>query len=333
MRKNIFTLLIFLASLNFISCSSESSDDDVIETPDPSDRWGEWSAWTPEFTNQTADFTQSRSRSVIVNGDRDSNSPSGEANETRNISVTSNEVREETDEYIEEEDINNDGDEVDDITLINTTYTASENLGSHIIYEYEVDEDRDEDFFNTAAGFWYSELFADQGNGELEPAGYIGFDIFIDGDILTYVSDDGSCKELSEGDSEGGTVDVVVDDLDVYLAAVYDIDLTINDQTFTFDVYTGWEKDFDDDGAPIINYFITYYLSAVSYYLPAPQEFLDGTQAAIDFVLDADLYVVGTLSPLDDENVPDDCSTSKRPIDSSFILRNKDLKKTLLLKK
>ena len=167
MKKNIFTLLIFLASLNFISCSSESGDDDVIETPDPSDRWGEWSAWTPEFTNQTADFTQSRSRSVIVNGNRDSNAPSGEANETRNISVTSS-VETQTDNERSttfDNDLNGDGDFVDYVQRTVTTYTASNGLGSHSVNsDWSIATDQDEYFYNLNYGDWGANISNNDGD-------------------------------------------------------------------------------------------------------------------------------------------------------------------------
>ena len=157
--KKILTFTIVLSSLLY-SCSKESVDD----TPDPSDRWGEWSAWTPEFTNQTADFTQSRSRTVIVNGDRDSNTPSGDANETRNISVTSSVETEEENERTASFnlDLNGDGDFVDYVERTITTYTASNGLGSHsVTSEWSISEDQDASFFTLQYGRWYSQLTLD----------------------------------------------------------------------------------------------------------------------------------------------------------------------------
>ena len=287
-----FTLLTFSFIL-LLSCSSESNDDDVIDMPET---FGDWS---PAFSNQTSNFTQTRAGNQGTT-------------ESRSISVTSTAVSEETDEYLEEDDINGDNDQVDDITLITTTYTASNNLGSHQIITYTVDEDRDPTFFNANSGFWYSEIFAEVGNG-LESAGYLAYDIYL-GDVIVYVSDDGECINEVDGESDGGDDDIVLNTEGEFLGAVYD--LYIEDLDTTFDVYTGWERLIDNDGNPYLSYFVAYYDVDFTYYLPSASEFLEGSQEAIDFVLDADLYIAGNLALLDDSLIPAECSTSGKNLNS-----------------
>lgn len=167
MKKNYYVLSLVLASFTIVSCSSDSGDDDVIQTPDPSDSWSEWSAWTPEFTNQTSDFTQSRSRTVVVNGDRDATQPSGNANETRSITVTSNAVTEEDNERTTSFnlDLNGDGDFVDYVERTATTYTASNGLGSHTVYsDWTISFDQDADFFSLQYGKWFTTIVDSDGD-------------------------------------------------------------------------------------------------------------------------------------------------------------------------
>ena len=63
--------------------------------------------------------------------------------------MTSSSSSEETDEYVEGEDLNGDGDQVDDVTITTTIYTASENLGSYTSLTTEITENRSPSFFNT----------------------------------------------------------------------------------------------------------------------------------------------------------------------------------------
>ena len=288
MKKNYLSIL-FIAALTAVSCSSDGGDDDVIDTPET------FGSWSPAFSNQTSDFTQTRTGN------------SG-TSQTRTINVTSSELREETDEYIEDNDVNGDGDKVDDVTLITTTYSGSENVGSHQINSYETDLDREPTFFNANSGFWYNEIFTDIGNGR-ESAGYLAYDIYL-GDVTVYSSDDGLCIEENEGDSDGGTTDVVVNTQTGFLGAIYDI--YISDFDTTFDVYTGWERLTTESGEPYLAYFVSYYDTDYTYYLPSAQEFIDGTQDAYDFVENADLSVVGTLLLLEEENIPNECTSSSK---------------------
>ena len=76
--------------------------------------------WSPDFSEQTSNFTQ-----------------------TRTIVVTSSSISTDSDEETVELDINNDDDLFEDIEVVITTYTGSENLGSHQQTTYNVTEDND----------------------------------------------------------------------------------------------------------------------------------------------------------------------------------------------
>ena len=246
--KKILVFTIIFTSLTY-SCSKESVD----ETPDPSDRWGEWSAWTPEFSNQTADFTQSRSRSVIVNGDRDSNAPSGDANETRNISVTSSTETQTDNERSTtfDNDLNGDGDFVDYVQRTITTYTASNGLGSHSVNsDWTVSIDQDEYFYNLNYGDWGDNI-SDS-----------------DGDYLyTYLLQlRDTVDETKQGtmDTESGETCFTMETVQEAIDAIPYDDYSIGDDTSTqfdftlFDIDFGqWIGDSDFDGV-LVDYEVVW---------------------------------------------------------------------------
>ena len=118
--------LSVLSTIIIISCSSDDGGEEMV-TPTPQETFGNWS---PDFTNQTSDFTQSRTGSQGTE-------------QTRTINVTSSSSTSSSTEEILEEDINDDGDLFEDIEVLVTTYTGSENLGSHQITSYEILEDND----------------------------------------------------------------------------------------------------------------------------------------------------------------------------------------------
>ena len=144
--------LSFLTTLSIISCSSDNSGDEMV-TPNPQETFGNWS---PDFTNQTSNFTQTRTGSQ---GNQ----------QTRSIGVTSSSSTSSSTEEILEEDINDDGDLFEDIEVLVTTYTGSENLGSHQVTSYNVLEDND-------LGFKVGNNFYSLSDGVLENYGYLEYE-------------------------------------------------------------------------------------------------------------------------------------------------------------
>lgn len=94
-------------------------------TPTPQETFGNWS---PDFTNQTENFNQTRSGS---NGTQ----------ETRSITITSSSTNSTDSEKNLNLDVNNDGDKLDEVNVEIITYTASNGLGSHQLIVYEMNND------------------------------------------------------------------------------------------------------------------------------------------------------------------------------------------------
>jgi hypothetical protein len=120
------SLIFLIFSLINLGCSSDDGGEEMV-TPTPQENFGNWS---PDFTNQTSDFTQTRTGSQGTE-------------QTRTINVTSSSNTTSSTEEILEEDINEDGDLFEDIEVITITYTGSENLGNHQIISHEVLVDND----------------------------------------------------------------------------------------------------------------------------------------------------------------------------------------------
>ena len=144
--------LFLLTPLTIISCSSDNSGDDMV-TPTPQETFGNWS---PDFTNQTSDFTQTRTGSQ---GNQ----------QTRLIKITSSSNTSSSTEEILGEDINDDGDLFENVEVLVTTYTGSENLGSHQVTSYNVIEDND-------LGFKVGNNFFSLSDGILENYGYLEYE-------------------------------------------------------------------------------------------------------------------------------------------------------------
>lgn len=305
MKKITFALVILLASFNLVSCSSDSGDDDVIETPET------FGSWSPAFTNQTSNFTQNRT------GNKGTS-------QSRTINVTSNEISVETDENIEGEDINGDGDEVDDITLITTTYTASENLGSHTVIEYEVDLNRDLNVFNSNIGIWYSAIYFDDGSEEGIFGGYSGYRLGLDGITESYTSQDGSCYDIidnSDGNDAFSNAEttIALNDENIYLSSTLGVDNFLDDATNAlfgstgidrFNIYTGFEKG-TLDGVDVIAYFQVWYDEDYDYTVPTVEDFLGDTEVFVDFVSEGDIYIAGYLQEIAESDLPPQCTSSK----------------------
>ena len=155
--------LSVLSTIIIISCSSDDGGEEMV-TPTPQETFGNWS---PDFTNQTSDFTQSRTGSQGTE-------------QTRTINVTSSSSTSSSTEEILEEDINDDGDLFEDIEVIVTTYTGSENLGSHQTTTYNVTEDNN-------LGFTVGNNFYPLDDGILKNYGYVDYELPCDEDGLNYI--------------------------------------------------------------------------------------------------------------------------------------------------
>ena len=95
-------LLLFL--IIFVSCSSDS-DGDEMPTSIINETFGNWS---PDFTNQTSNFTQTRVGSKGTG-------------QTRTIEVTSSSNLSESNEEHLNQDVSNDGDKLDSIEISTIT--------------------------------------------------------------------------------------------------------------------------------------------------------------------------------------------------------------------
>ena len=120
-------IILFVLSCSTDDGGSEMDNTNTTPEPTPQETFGNWS---PDFTNQTSDFTQTRTGSQGTQ-------------QTRTINVTSSSNTTTSTEESINQDINDDGDLFEDIEVILTTYTGSENLGSHQITTYNVTEDND----------------------------------------------------------------------------------------------------------------------------------------------------------------------------------------------
>ena len=119
--KPFLILLVFLLTVIITSCSSDDGGEEMIK-PTPQETFGNWS---PDFTNQTSNFIQTR---IGSNG----------TSETRTINVTASSSTSSSTEEILNDDVNDDGDLFDEIIIRITSYSADNNLGSHEITEYEI---------------------------------------------------------------------------------------------------------------------------------------------------------------------------------------------------
>ena len=176
----------FIIIIALYSCGSGGGADEVITPPDPSDTWGNWSEWSPLFSNQKANFTQSRTRSIQVNGSKDSNQPFGESSESRTINVTSGSIAEEENERTAtfNLDLNGDGDFVDYVGRTVTTHTASNGLGSFSeASPWIITFDQSSDFFSLQFGKWFTEI-VDTNGDFLFDWGIDIYDAYEDVDVL-----------------------------------------------------------------------------------------------------------------------------------------------------
>ena len=112
---------LFIALSFLISCSSDS---EPVNTPD-GNVTETFNAWTPNFSNQTSNFSQTRTGSLGTQ-------------QTRTITVSSSSSTVTTTEESLSNDVNQDNDLFDEIQVTTTLYVASEGLGSFEEIEYSV---------------------------------------------------------------------------------------------------------------------------------------------------------------------------------------------------
>lgn len=150
MRKIFFLSIITLLSFK---CSTED-DTPSLDTPET------FGAWTPSFTDQTSNFSQT------------STGNQGTV-KTRSITVTSSSITEEDNERTPtfNLDLNSDGDFVDYVERTITTYTASEGLGSFTIEsDWTVSLNQESNFGSLNYGNWGATVTND---------GEYSYDIFL----------------------------------------------------------------------------------------------------------------------------------------------------------
>jgi hypothetical protein len=183
---NIRSYSLLITSIFLYYCSSGGGANEVVAPPDPSDSWGNWSEWSPLFSSQKANFTQSRTRTIQVNGSKDSNQPFGEGSESRTINVSSSSINEEENERTAafNLDLNGDGDFVDYVGRTVITHTASNGLGSFSeASPWIITFDQSSDFFSLQFGKWFTTI-KDSNGDFLFDWGMDIYDAFEDVDVL-----------------------------------------------------------------------------------------------------------------------------------------------------
>tara|TARA_B100000575_G_C23108720_1_gene640187 strand:+ start:645 stop:1736 length:1092 start_codon:yes stop_codon:yes gene_type:complete len=244
-EKNPFKMIVtkkyflLLLSIVIISCGGE---DDPVEVNIPQETFGTWS---PDFTNQTSDFNQTRTGSQGTK-------------QTRSINVTSSSRTTSSTEESINQDINADGDLFEDIDVILTTYTGSENLGNHQITTYNVSVDNDmglkigNNFYSLDDGyidFDGDEEFCNERN--------IFYYLWIEllGENINYNDDDG----VYTGSGKTIGIEVIIDDYNINNNEVYEIPFVLDKvNEFYSQNITNWSEydsfldnyfpDSDDDG-------------------------------------------------------------------------------------
>ncbi len=216
--KNIFSIVTIMI---IIGCSKgdDSSDSNSTEAVTPET----FGSWSPDFTDQTSNFEQSRTGSAGTK-------------QTRNVTVTSSVSSDETNERVENVDINNDGDAVDYFANITTTYSASIG-GDFSVQSVEITKDQPLNFLTYNYGVWST-----NDEGTILPASVtanpgqifeetVEVDVNLAYEVLdeavnTYTADSvDSCYTLVDsGLPDDVSVEVIKLNLDEYESDVYGLD-------------------------------------------------------------------------------------------------------------
>ena len=288
--KNFFVALIILL---IYSCSSEDDSPMVAPVATPET----FGAWGPSFSDQTADFTQTREGNQGTN-------------ESRQVTVSSEAASEETNERINGVDINGDGDIVDYYANITTTYSASIG-GSFSLESIEILNNQEVNFLTRNFGVWanvnddsYIEATITYNDGSsVQVASGLAYDITDDtATLLTQENITDTCWIIDDSELPRDAVIEIVQntgdnyDVDIYgiepegMITQDDIDLLLEFGVTTIGQYTTIEVvDYDsfsalfagaaiyalfDDGSEYIFYSIGWsmifygYLDADEYACP-----------------------------------------------------------------
>lgn len=244
--KKLFGLLL-VAGLTITACSKPEMDapsrpqtQAPAPTPTPApaadaaDTFTAWSDWSPAFTDQKEDFTQTRTRSIQVNGNADATPPAGPLEDSRDVSVSVETLITNSNERFIDLDVNADGDQIDYLSLTSTIYIAS--IGGSFSGDdvLAITQDQDLNFLTRNFGKWaggagltspfiYTVGSAySNGGTEIELDAVVGFDI-LDTDIVGYYSDNGGeCFKLSPDvpfDS-AEVVDLTLDGFETFVQGV-----------------------------------------------------------------------------------------------------------------
>lgn len=127
--KRLLTYLLLLPIL-ILSCSKDETPSTTDNNTNNNTTTETFGSWGPAFTNQTANFTQTRTSNL---GNE----------ETRTITVNVSTSTSTSTEELLEEDINTDEDLFDVVEITVSTYTASNNLGSFDSTAFDVSKDND----------------------------------------------------------------------------------------------------------------------------------------------------------------------------------------------
>ena len=120
-------LFLAVSTLSLLGCSGGGDDEMSMSSSSLPETYGDW---TPSFSEQTSNFTQTRTGSQG-------------SQQTRSITINSQSSTSTSTEEIINQDINDDDDLFDELEQLTTTYSASNGLGSFQVNSYSILEDND----------------------------------------------------------------------------------------------------------------------------------------------------------------------------------------------
>ena len=244
MKKIFFIITI----ISIIGCSKgdDSSDSNSTEAVTPET----FGSWSPDFTDQTSNFEQSRTGSAGTK-------------QTRNVTVTSSVSSDETNERVENVDINNDGDAVDYFANITTTYSASIG-GDFSVQSVEITKDQPLNFLTYNYGIWST-----NDEGTIIPT------------LIT--ADPGTDFEESVSVEINAAYEVLDETVNTYSADSVDSCYTLVDSELP-----------DDASVEVVKLTLDEF--EIDVYGYDPEDYLD--QETIDLLAELEVYALGQYSAL-----------------------------------